>query len=179
MSNRIVKLLGAIATGVCLFAGAASHEAQAEDKALINLSAGMFDWESSRTQEFEGRIEYRSGYGLFESDGAFRGFKPLVGLMATTGGSVFGYAGLAAPFAFDDGRWEIVPSGGIGAYSKGNGLDLGGTFEFHLGIGASYAVTGDSRLGLAIYHISNAGTHRKNPGVNTVAVTWSFAFDGP
>ena len=75
--------------------------------------------------------------------------------------------------------WEIVPSGGIGAYSKGNGLDLGGTFEFHLGIGASYAVTGDSRLGLAIYHISNAGTHRKNPGVNTVAVTWSFAFDGP
>ncbi len=144
----------------------------------INVSAGLFDLESSREQEFEGRLEYRFANGFFETDGVFRGFKPLVGLMATTGGSVFGYAGLAAPFAFDHGRWEIVPSGGVGAYSKGNGLDLGGTFEFHLGIGASYAVTGDSRLGVAIYHISNATTHRKNPGVNTVAVTWSFAFNG-
>jgi hypothetical protein len=167
-----------LALGAALLAGSATQSAWAEDKALINLSAGMFDWESSRSQEFEGRVEYRFANGFLESDGAFRGFKPLVGLMATTGGSVFGYAGLAAPFAFDNGRWEIVPSAGMGAYSKGDGLDLGGTFEFHLGIGASYAVTGDSRLGVAIYHISNAATHRKNPGVNTVAITWSFAFDG-
>ena len=161
--------------GACLLAGTA----HAEDKALINLSAGLFDIESSRAQEAEGRLEYRFGYGLFESDGVFRGFKPLVGVMANTAGAVFGYAGLAAPFAFDNGRWEIVPSAALGAYSKGDGLNLGGTFEFHLGVGASYAVTDDSRLGVAIYHISNANTHRKNPGVNSVAVTWSFAFNGP
>jgi lipid A 3-O-deacylase len=171
-----MKRLACLLTlGAALLSGSAF----AKDAALINLSAGMFDWESSRTQEFEGRVEYRFANGFFGTEGAFRGFKPLVGLMATTGGSVFGYAGLAAPISFDDGRWEIVPSGGIGAYSKGDGLDLGGTFEFHLGIGASYAVTGDSRLGVALYHISNAATHRKNPGVNTVAVTWSFAFNGP
>ncbi len=174
MTKRISKLLGAIATGVCLFAGAA----HAEDKALINLSAGVFDVRSAAPQEFEGRLEYRAGFGLFETDGVFRGFKPLVGVMANTAGAVFGYAGLAAPFAFDSGRWEIVPSAAMGAYSKGDGIDLGGTFEFHLGVGASYAVTDNSRLGVAIYHISNANTHRKNPGVNSVALTWSFAFDG-
>lgn len=166
------------ACGAVIVAGLLTTAAHAEDKSLINLSAGVFDVRSAAKQEFEGRIEYRFGTGAFES-GAFRGFKPLVGVMANTGGAVFGYAGLAAPFAFDDGRWEIVPSAAMGAYSKGNGIDLGGTFEFHLGVGASYAITGDSRLGVAVYHISNANTHRKNPGVNTVAVTWSFAFDGP
>ena len=175
MANRIAR----IASGLLLGAGLLAGSAHAEDSALINVSAGLFDVRSAAKQEFEGRLEYRAGYGLFESDGVFRGFKPLVGVMANTAGAVFGYAGLAAPFAFDDGRWEIVPSAAMGAYSKGDGIDLGGTFEFHLGVGASYAVTGDSRLGVAVYHISNANTHRKNPGVNSVAVTWSFAFNGP
>ena len=158
-----------------LLAGSAS----AKDAALLTIGAGLFDIESSRSQEAEGRLEYRFGYGFFESEGAFRGFKPLIGVMANTAGAAFGYAGLAAPFAFDNGRWEVVPAAGMGGYHQGNGLFLGGTFEFHVSLGASYAVTPGSRLGLAIHHISNANTHRKNPGVNTVALTWAFAFDGP
>jgi hypothetical protein len=84
--------------------------------------------------------------------------------------------GLAAPFRFAEDRWEFVPSAGIGAYHNGNGLFLGGTMEFHLGLGLSYGITRDSRIGIAIDHISNAGTHRKNPGVNSALVTWSFEF---
>jgi len=172
--------LSAVAGGLCLALAAliAAPSVQAKDDALIIVSAGLFDIEQSRSQEFEGRLEYRASWGFLGSDGAFRGFKPLVGVMANTAESTFVYAGLAAPFAFGDGLWEIVPAAGMGAYSRGDGISLGGTFEFHLGLGASYRITPNSRLGIAVNHISNANTHRKNPGVNSILATWSFAFNG-
>ena len=151
--------------------------ARATDPALVTFSAGVFDLVSHRTQEFEGRVEYRHGQGLFETDGIFRGFKPMVGIMGNSAGAVFGYGGFAVPFAFDNGRWEFVPSGAIGGYHEGDGIFLGGTFEFHVGVSASYAISRNTRLGVAIYHISNANTHRKNPGVNSVLLQWSWAFD--
>ncbi len=151
--------------------------AAAKDPALVTFSAGVFDLVAHRTQEFEGRAEYRHGWGLFETNGAFRGFKPMLGVMGNSAGAVFGYGGFAAPFAFDDGRWEFVPSGGLGAYHDGKGIFLGGTFELHVGFSTSYVISRTSRLGLALYHISNANTHRKNPGVNSVLLQWSWAFD--
>ncbi len=177
MLRRILSVLGC---GVLLAALAlGSSGVKAADKASLTVSAGLFDLTTHHDQEFEGRLEYRFGHGFFESDGSFRGLKPLVGIMGNTAHAIFGYAGFAAPFAFDDGRWEFVPAAGIGAYEPGDGIFLGGTFEFHLGLSASYAVTPESRLGLAVNHISNANTHRKNPGVNSVLATWSLALDGP
>jgi len=173
-----LKTFGA-AGGTCAMALALvfSTPAQADDPALVTLSAGVFDLVSHRTQEFEGRLEYRHGQGPFETSGSFRGFKPLIGIMGNTAEAAFGYAGFAAPFFIDGGRWEITPSGAIGAYHKGDGIDLGGTFEFHVGVSTAYAITDNSRVGLALYHISNANTHRKNPGVNSILLQWSWAFD--
>jgi lipid A 3-O-deacylase len=149
----------------------------AADPALVTFSGGVYDLVSHRTQEFEGRVEYRHGRGLFETDGVFRGFKPMVGIMSNSAGAVFGYGGFALPFAFDEGRWELVPSGAIGGYHEGSGIFLGGTFQFHIGVSGSYAITDRSRLGLAVYHISNANIHRKNPGVNSILLQWSVALD--
>ena len=95
--------------------------------------------------------------------------------MVTSRGSTFGYAGFGAPFSLGDGAWEFTPSAGLGAYSRGNGLDLGGTFQFHLGLALSYAVTEKGRLGLYLTHISNAGINGYNPGENSLLLTWSFA----
>ena len=147
--------------------------ARADDPSLLILNAGVFDLVSHHVQRAEGRVEYRFGDGLFESDGAFRGFKPLLGIMANTAGSVFGYGGFAAPF--DWGKWEFTPAAGIGGYDKAKGLDLGGTFEFHLALGLSYAISDNTRLGLAIDHISNANTHPKNPGDNSILATFAIA----
>jgi len=155
----------------------APSAAIAADPALVTLSGGVYDLVSHRTQEFEGRVEYRHGQGLFETGGIFRGFKPMVGLMGNSAGAVFGYGGFAVPFAFDDGRWEFVPSGAIGGYHEGSGIFLGGTFQFHIGVSGSYVISRNSRLGLALYHISNANVHRKNPGVNSALLQWSLAFD--
>jgi lipid A 3-O-deacylase len=149
--------------------------AWAEDPSLLILNAGVFDLVSHHPQRAEGRIEYRFGQGLFESDGAFRGFKPLLGLMANSAGAVYGYGGFAAPF--DWGKWEFTPAAGLGAYHRGKSIDLGGTFEFHLALGLSYAISDRTRLGLAIDHISNANTHPKNPGANSILATFAIALD--
>ena len=160
---------------------AAAGEARAADPAQLTFNAGLFDLVGHHKQEFQGGVEYRFGHGLFDGDrgDVFRGLKPNVGFMANSASAYFLYAGFAAPLWFDGGRWELVPAAGMGAYHKGNGIDLGGTFEFNLSLGLSYAVTRNTRLGIALGHISNANTHRFNPGANSALVTFSWAFDGP
>ena len=147
--------------------------------AQLTIGVGPFGFGvDSKPNNVEGRAEYRFAWGFLGTDNWFRGFKPLLGVTANTGGSAFVYAGLAAPMVWDEGHWEIVPEGGIGYYRQGKGLFLGGERLFHLGLNASYAVTDSGRLGVGIYHISNANTYKKNPGVNSVLVTWAFTFDG-
>lgn len=156
--------------------------ASAEDSARLMLGAGVFGFGvDSDPNNAEGRIEYRFSHGFFGTDGVFRGFKPLVGVAAQTNGSVFGYVGLAVPFVFGaEDRWEVVVEGGPGAYHQGSSsLYLGGTFEFHVGLAANYAVTDNGRLGVGIFHISNANFHRKNPGVNSILAIYTFSFDAP
>jgi lipid A 3-O-deacylase len=150
--------------------------AMGADEALFTIGAGLWDTNFNYDdQALEVRFEYRHGAGLFESD-SFRGLKPTIGVMGNTLGGKFAYAGFSIPFALDaDEKWELTPSGAVGAYSRGNGLELGGTFEFHLGLMLSYAVTDRSRLGVYITHISNAHLNGYNPGENSALLTWSFA----
>ena len=153
----------------------------AEDQSQLMLGAGIYGFGvASEPNNAEFRVQYRFKNGFLASDGSFRGFKPLVGLAGHTSGSAFGYAGFALPFVLGaDDRWEIVAEGALGAYRQGaSSLNLGGTFEFHLGLAANYAVSDNRRLGLGIYHISNANLHAKNPGVNSILATYTFAFAG-
>ena len=168
MSRRLCA--GALAAVLSCTAPAA-----AADGALFTVGAGLWDVNFNYDRQGEVRLEYRHGQGLFESD-SFRGLKPLLGGMVTSRGSTFAYAGFGAPFSLGVGDdWEFTPSAGLGAYSRGNGLNLGGTFQFHLGLSLSYAVTDAGRLGLYLTHISNAGINGYNPGENSLLLTWSFS----
>lgn len=163
--------------GFALFATAGT--AQARERGLLTVSGGVFDLVMHHRQEFEGEVQYRFAYSLLASeDGAFRGFHPLVGGFINSSSAAMAFAGIAAPFSFGDNRWEITPSGSVGAYSHGNSLDLGGIFEFRLGVATSYRITRYTRLGVEIEHISNANTHRINPGSNNALLTWSWIIDG-
>lgn len=54
-----------IAAGLFGFSGAS----KADDASRIIVSAGLHDLAFHRQQEFEGRLEYRSGYAIFGNDG--------------------------------------------------------------------------------------------------------------
>ena len=159
-----------IVAAALLSAGAA----RAADPGVLTAGVGLYDLVSHRPHSVEGRLVYRFGWGFAGGEGSFRGFHPFVGGMIAGNNSMYGYAGLAAPFQW--GRFEFEPSAGMGAYHRGNGYELGGTFEFHLGLNFAYAVTEKMRVGLMLTHISNANTHRINPGLNSALAAISFAF---
>jgi hypothetical protein len=64
----------------------------------------------------------------------------------------------------------VTPSFGVGAYSDGDGKDLGNTVEFRSQIEGGYRFDDRSRLTLALSHISNASLGDRNPGVNILSV---------
>jgi lipid A 3-O-deacylase len=168
------KFIAAFAVAALCTVGAFTAPARADDVSQLTFGVGVFDLVSHHKHPVEFDATYRLGWGLFGGDGAFRGLKPIFGVMGNTKGGLMGWGGLAAPFQF--GRFEVEASAGMGGYHRGNSLDLGGTFEFHLGVAASYAVSEHSRFGVALNHISNANTHRFNPGANSALVTWTWMF---
>jgi hypothetical protein len=133
----------------------------------VDLAAGIFDLfgETGGHRAAVGRIELRLGEKLF-----FVG--PAVGVLANTEGGVFGYAGLYADIAY--GRLVVTPLAAVGAYDQGNSKDLGGTFQFRVGLGFAYEFDDQSRLGIRLDHISNANLHEENPGEEELLLSYSI-----
>jgi hypothetical protein len=92
--------------------------ALAEDPGQLMVGAGVFGLDSDHDHLFQADANYRFGWGFFGGDGAFRGLKPIIGGMVNADGGFMGYAGLAAPFQFDNGRWEIQPWAAMGGSSR-------------------------------------------------------------
>lgn len=115
----------------------------------------------------EARLEYRFGEKLWSVG-------PMLGFLLNSKGGLFGYGALYTDIRYGD--WVITPSGGLGGYRQGAGKDLGGTFQFHLGLDVAYQLE-TGRVGLKLSHISNATIHADNPGVESLLLTYSVPFD--
>ncbi len=114
----------------------------------------------------QARIEYRGGNKLFSY------FGPTVGLLFNTRGGLYGFGGLYADIAYD--QFRLTPLAAAGGYHRGNGEDLGGVLEFRLSLTGSYELADKSRIGVELGHISNAGSHGKNPGENDIMMTYGL-----
>ena len=101
---------------------------------------------------------------------------PMVGGFVTTDGSLYGYGGIYTDFDLSD-QVVLRPSFAVGAYSDGDGKDLGGVLEFRSGIELAWRFANRSRLGLEFTHISNAGIYDHNPGMETLTVNYSMPLD--
>ncbi len=146
---------------------AAAAPARADDPAFLSFAAGAFDIGKDDTAA-EFRVEYRH-------DRRFWIFKPLAGLMATSDGGVYGYAGVGIDMFFGR-RWVVTPSFAPGAYEEGSGKDLGHTIEFRSQLEVAYRFDNRARLGLSISHMSNASIGDKNPGEESLMLNYSLPF---
>lgn len=136
----------------------------------VDFGLGVFDirspFNTSKTSA-AGRIEMRGGEKLW-------GLGPAVGLMVNADGGVFGYGAVYADIAY--GSFVVTPLAGLGGYSRDDSSDLGGVFQFRLSLGLNYQFADQSRLGLSIAHISNAGIHDNNPGEEEIYLTYAIPF---
>lgn len=70
--------------------------------------------------------------------------------------------------------WILTPAFAVALYSAGDGKDLGGPVEFRSAFEFAYEWPSRRRLALCIYHLSNAGLYDRNPGMNSVVLTYSL-----
>lgn len=127
---------------------------------------GAFDFIQDDDRAAELGIEYRY-------KDVYHGLRPLVGIMATTDRSVYGYAG-AQWDLFLSRSLVVSPTLTAGGYHHGSGKDLGHGIEFKSGVEVAYQCEDASRIGVALSHISNASLGDQNPGTENLVVTYSY-----
>lgn len=151
--------------GMAAAAAPAAHAQQDEDPSFIALGAGYFDINDNEgAAEF--RAEWRGRRSLWV-------FKPLVGVMGTSDGAVYGYGGVMVDLYFGR-RIVFTPSFAAGAYHDGDGKDLGHTVEFRSAAELAYRFDDRSRVGVIFYHISNAHLGDSNPGTEVLSVNYAI-----
>lgn len=155
---------------VCLVAAPDIAVADDSDSDPDQLAFGLgyFDIIKQRDGAAIFNLEYRSDKKLWV-------FKPQVGMIATSEGGFYAYAGIRLDVYFGN-RFVFTPSFSPGLYHEGNGKDLHFPVEFRSSAEVAYRFDDYSRLSLGIAHMSNASLGDKNPGVETLTLTYSVPF---
>jgi hypothetical protein len=138
----------------------------------VVASSGVFD-------PFVDSLSYEIGAELRFASRRFRflpGFLPEVipaaGVMAGAQGSLYVYGGFRFELPLDE-RWTFSPGWAAGLYHRSPVFDLGGPVEFRTSLELDYRLSGGSRVGFCLYHLSNAGFFTRNPGSESLVVTYS------
>ncbi len=144
--------------------------ARAEEPDLVALGAGAYNFLHDDV-EAQLRAEYRFSYSLLHV------VRPLVGVLATDRGTVYGYGGIRLDLVIAN-HFVVMPVAAVGYWHRGSGKDLGAHVEFKTGAEFAYRFDDASRLGIAFDHISNAGISKTNPGVESLLLVYSIPIGG-
>ena len=165
VGSSLVRLLAVVGAFLMTIA-----PVRAEEPDFLTFAAGYYDLFDDEAAG-EARLEYR-----FSEANKIWIFTPFVGAMATTDAATYGYAGVGVDIFFGN-RWVLTPNFAAGIYGNGDGKDLGHAVEFRSGLELAYRFDNFSRLGISFTHISNAGIGERNPGVESLVLTYSVPFD--
>ena len=97
------------------------------------------------------------------------------GAFGTGKGAFYGYGGFSFDINFFE-RFVVTPNAAVGYFTHGTGIDLGAHTEFREGAEFAYHFDNLSRLGVGMYHISNAGIGQHNPGAEFVTLVLTMPF---
>jgi lipid A 3-O-deacylase len=134
----------------------------------LGLGAGAFDITPSNRPDAGTQGAFRAEYHFGDMLWII---SPMAGLDVTTKGGTYLYGGFGFDINFTP-NWVLTPNGAVGWYQHGNGTVLGSWFEFRTGAELDYKFDDQSRLGIAIHHMSNAGLTKVNPGEQSVLLVY-------
>jgi lipid A 3-O-deacylase len=173
-------LAGAAAMGGRpLQAQAVPQEAVAPARPLtiqgVNVSVGRFGiFRGQEDPEIGGEVHFAPRRFRFQPR-FLPEVTPVLGGAVTGEGSFYGYFGFRTDIPMD-GRWVFTPFCGAGLYYFGGGRDLGGVLELRTGFEIAYQLEKDERIGLSLYHLSNAGLYQRNPGSESLVLSYTRLF---
>lgn len=128
---------------------------------LISTLESPWSWSPSKSFKIDLGVEL--GLGALDGEGE-------TGILAHIGPSL--------AVEFGDYPLELIISSGPALLSEHefDNIDLGGSFQFMSAVGFNLEIADDWTLGYRYLHISNAGLHDKNPGMNLHALTLLYQF---
>ncbi len=150
---------------VVLFLSMFSSNLFAKDnKSRIAAGGGIYNFMKHGSDNFnQSSIAYNIEY--FSKKKAFGFIKPLLGFLGTDENAYYGYFGLSSDLYFLPCKCIVLsPSLAAGIYEDGDQIRLGHTIEFRSGGDLSYRFKNNVRIGVGVFHISNAGLGYRNPG---------------
>lgn len=143
------------------------------DPPRIAMGGGAFDVIPDAKKQENGTVgllwsEYRFGDQWWI-------LSPLIGVQGTSQGAFYGYFGLALDIHFAE-HLVLTPSAAAGWFYRGQGFDLGSPWEFRTGAELDWRFADLRRVGVAFYHMSNAGIGKKNPGEEMATAVFTVPF---
>ncbi len=139
-------------------------------KDMLQFSIGYYDVFDDE-EALDLRVEYRPDSVVYIDN-----LKPWVGAELTSDASIWIGGGLLYDWNVAD-SWYVTPSLGAGLYAQGSSdLDLGHAIEFRSQLEVSYEFNNESRVGLSLSHLSNAGLDSHNPGTEVLSLSWAYPF---
>ncbi len=144
-----------------------------EDEDYISTSIGQFDINDTK-DSVEYRIEYLKGSISKLSPGNLS-LKPFYGVMINGDDGKYFYSGLRKDIVLSN-KTYLTPSFAVGYYDQGKSKDLGYDLEFRSQLEFSYKLESTNRIAISVNHISNASLGEKNPGVESMVISFIRAF---
>lgn len=120
------------------------------------------------TTQWMGAAEYR-----FEE--VKWNLRPWVGYARAEQGTNFISAGLLYTYAHSSG-FNLSISWAPSYYDVNDGWDLGGKLNFYSFVEAGYTLKNDHVVSVRVGHLSNGGLGNRNPGTETLQLSYSVPF---
>ena len=152
------------------------NSAKAADLNIFSL--GLYDFNKQKNEAIDFRFEKRIDHTLLKigpEENPLYFLKPFYGIEATSDSAIYGIWGIYIEEKLSENIF-ITPNIGVGAYSNGDGKDLGNTIQFRSTLEFSYQLESKNRIGLSVGHISNASLGDKNPGTEILSLSYQKSF---
>jgi len=153
--------------------GVQARDTQSRHAGSLSVGVGAFNMGHAHPSDGFG-LEYRldSRPWTPRESGRFS-LIPTFGITGTSREAFFAYTGLRTDFDLTR-RWRLTPGFAAGVYDRNGDIDLGGPIEFRSSLDVSCAVRNGMRIGVTLYHVSNARLYDRNPGINALAFVQTF-----
>ncbi len=150
-----------------------ARDTQSPHAGSLSVGVGTFNMGHANTSSGVG-LEYRLDSRPWRprESGRFS-LVPAFGITGTSRNALFGYVGFRTDLDLTE-RWRLTPGFAVGAYERNGDIDLGGPVEFRSSLDVSRALRNGVRVGVTLYHVSNARLYERNPGVNALAFVQTF-----
>ena len=149
---------------------------KAKDSARFSVGIGIFNYMEDGSPPHNDQsgmlnVELHSGKKMFNL------IKPFAGFLGTNESAYYAYGGFGIDGYYGKKKnFVMTPSLIISSSAHSDVIKAGNPLEFYIGIDVFYRFKNKARLGVGIFHISNADSGKKNPGSETLVLKYQIPF---